>query len=449
MDKEKVVFSRKIDWYVVVLRVLVKWKILICVGIVSVGVCATLSYVKSHMTARELKQSQGAEIILTQDEMDDIEVYIEQKKLMEHQRIYNEKSYFMNLNPEQYFKGVLCYYIKNTDDEEQDNQELLFTSIKENLLNSKELKSQVSILVEEDTFMQTYSEIIDVNNVLTEDETNTNSNAGLYIVVRHNEEQVCKELLTCVKDYMDNNWKNASCVSESVDPVLDVALIEYQKNQINTMSAYMNTIDGLKAKFSDKQKSYIARLDSEREDVTYSVGISLKLVIVGTIVILMGIILLWVVYYLISDRVYVEDELKEFQDAMVLGIIKKKGNRGRFYNEILKRCRCDFNIDENERISIMLQKLCQKMQTEEVIIVGESEKDIQAQLILINNNLKESGIEIKIKSRLTDRDILLGDKKNPIVMLVETDVEKHRNLELLAEFAYKNSLEISGIIMID
>ncbi len=441
MDQGKTVFSRKIDWYIVVLRVLMQWKMLLCIGVISIVAVAGLSYVKSYKTAQNMKQLQENGVELTQDEMDDVVVYNEQKQLLEHQRVYNEESYLMNLDPKQHYKGELCYHIKNSGDE--DAAEVLITSIKNNLLSDSELKSDVKEIIASDSFMQTYAEIITVKNSQN-DETELQE---LYIVVRHNDEQLCEKLLLCVKTYMDNNWRNVSYVSENISAVMDVELIDYQKQQINAMTTYINTIDGLKSKLNDKQRNYIAQLDADTTEITYSVGISWKLVVVGTIAILFGIVLLLVVYYLVSDKVYVEDEIKEFPGAMVLGVLKEKEVKSKFYNMIVKRSRYDFEMDENDKIIIMLQKLCRKMRTEKAIIVGECSDAVKKRTDSICSKLKECGIEVEMKSQLADKEILLGEEKMAVIVLVKVGKRTHRNLGMMAEFACENGIDISGIIM--
>lgn len=163
---------------------------------------------------------------------------------------------------------------------------------------------------------------------------------SMKINILHVEEKTCQQLAEVVKTYLDMVHDEITnsigkheivLVSENIGVVMDTNMLERQINYRNSLLALENSIAQAHDSFTDEQLLYYNLLTGKEEIfVNTNADFSMKMMVLGAIVVAFLYIGLWIVLYVLNGKIRSCDNFNSIYGIVTLGVLfvdkKKKKN---------------------------------------------------------------------------------------------------------------------------
>lgn len=320
-------FVRKL-WFIV---------ILIIVGAVALG---GFKYYKDSKSLNAGSQDSSQVTELTSAEMVKVDAYVGMKKQLDNQQSYLDESIYMSLDPYEFYKTDMQYYISSEDD--QKGTDLMYA------YQYYVLKGGlVSDISKETDFATEYlQEIIAVDKVEGSDNLQRNiMNISVYGNTKEESEELAGRVEKQLEQYQavvsgSVGAHELTFVNESTEVQSDSNIANTQTNTLNNVLALQEKVETLKGELSSaqltvaenelKQASESAEKDSQqtvasdKETEAAKASLSKKYLVVGTGAGFVLAIILILLQYLFSNTIKGVRDLQRMQGLNYLGSVSVK-----------------------------------------------------------------------------------------------------------------------------
>lgn len=320
-------FVRKL-WFIV---------ILIIVGAVALG---GFKYYKDSKSLSAGSQDSSQATELTSAEIVKVDAYVGMKKQLDNQQSYLDESIYMSLDPYEFYKTDMQYYISCEDD--QKGTDLMYA------YQYYVLKGGlVSDISKETDFATEYlQEIIAVDKVEGSDNLQRNiMNISVYGNTKEESEELAGQVEKQLEQYQAvvNGSVGAhelTFVNESTEVQSDSNIANTQTNTLNNILSLQEKVDTLKGELSSeqlsvaekelKQASESVEKDSEQaaaasgEKEPVKASLSKKYLVVGAGAGFVLAIILILLQYLLSNTIKGVRDLQRMQGLNYLGSVSVK-----------------------------------------------------------------------------------------------------------------------------
>lgn len=477
----KSVAEREINFWDMLWAICLKWRsILVCAIILSVLV-GGFSYYKNTKAAAEVNTMADVDIDeiaqrLDNEELETMEAYITYKDMYSKQIDFNEKSEFMKLNAESFYKGEVTYYIDNNYEVvypviNKTNPIVSIVNAYQTEFNKSEFIQKSSEILDAENKEAAYNaDFIDFNN--TYEMTNsieTDASKGILSVsVYVSDEQKCKKIIALIKEIVEANKNEIASAYGKHDLVLiqdtcvksaNNTILGTQKENIDKVQTYAKLMSDMEAKFSNDERLYInayEQMNTKTEEKEHvRVSVSKKLLVVGFLGGAFLALIYFALAYIFGSKIRLEDDFEDIFGSKLLGNVpvneKEKKKWFGFIDCIFERIR-HFNqryFERNDAIDMIaanIRIVMQKAGSKSVIITGavcgEDERRVVGELA---QRLERDGIEIVCESPvLYNAETLEKLVKVGYVVLVEK-AEKSLYQEVAREIEICTQQEVNLI----
>lgn len=458
MEKERYISLRNIIW-----RILFAWKFIVIVAIIFGIMTLGVKYAYDTMQYNEIISGLGEQTELTVEEKKQIEKYQQLEEIVNDLEIYNENSFYMNVNP---VKAYTINQVFTIQTEEDEARQIVKECV--GYLNSEQFAEEILIKNDVDTeqideYIIFISELISISYELTENEE---YNIVVIMLAEKdgfvaNTQLTYEELLNEIETYI--LMKKDIVVTGQIIGEISLSTIRTSKSIITaTLKEYKTEMTTLEETFSEAQKNYIASKNDELADETiiqnyYDIStpkISPKFAALGFlvgIVVACGIVLVKV---LLANTLQEEKEISYIYDIKTLGIIRNR-YEGKGIDKWLHQIYEKKYVSTEKEIDLALANICiacENANTKKIYILGDRnftskiQRDAYRQLI---ERIKLEGIAV-----FEGENILIDAKAHmqmceigTVVFVEIVDKSNYKEIEAKLIKTKDSDVEVLGCIV--
>lgn len=478
--------ERTINLWDMFWAICLKWRQIVIAMIIFAILAGGASYYKSSKrieAARYAEQNKGIDEYEFSDAAKDwVGVYQEYSSKYQKRLNYSTSSILMQLNAQKCWEGFLTYYVDNHHTEEYpvidstDNISGISAAYQAVVSDAELLDEIAGAIGEKGSDRSRVAELVSFKD------DNIDRHIVEYVVYGRDSEE-CKAILEILEKYVTEHKKNIDVqvgehdLTETCNEIVECAdesLATYQKTELNALNEYCNTLDKIKAVFSDEELRHIKLSENTQEEETAEdtreeeknsviekPNVSKKMIVAG---LMAGAILMAGIYflvYLFDRRLRFGEAIERLWDIKVLGtVVAEKNSKKPLFgvlDRFLNRMRY-INIhlfEEEEAIAMVEANIKVAMKNagcDKVFITGNAKSDCKKQLCQkIREGLENAGIQIiEGNSILYDAQALEQAAETGNVIFVEqAEVSLLRELDDEVNTCRNNGINMVGTVVVD